>query len=236
MDQINNYLQDISIPSQLITSLCCTLVVWLHIKAGISQATANTVLHSLHFILSTLLSILSVTICSTTGIEIKFPDLQIPHDICTAIHQIQGIDPTIVWTICCPICYKQYTSAPFPMHCDWKETPRSYPCNASLWCTQRFGKISKLVPVSLYNTQDFESWISFFLGQHIIEDYLEAAFLHNPAALGADMHDFQDSPAWKDLQDFLKSRYNLVFGLYIDWFNPHTNKIAGLYCSDKILI
>jgi hypothetical protein len=41
------------------------------------------------------------------------------------------------------------------------------------------------------------------------------------------MNDIQDSPAWDDLQGFQQSPYHLLFGIYIDWFNPYTNKIAG---------
>jgi hypothetical protein len=42
------------------------------------------------------------------------------------------------------------------------------------------------------------------------------------------MHDVHDSPAWKDLYAFGPSPYHLIFGLYVDWFNPFTNKIAGM--------
>jgi hypothetical protein len=50
---------------------------------------------------------------------------------------------------------------------------------------------------------------------------------HPPAAFGADMHDIQDSPAWQDLTGLFPTPYHLVFGIYIDWYNPFTNKIAG---------
>jgi hypothetical protein len=64
----------------------------------------------------------------------------------------------------------------------------------------------------------------------IIETSLEEAFrkhADNPTIFGADMNDIQDSPAWRDLQGFFQSPRNLIFGIYIDWFNPFTNKIAG---------
>jgi hypothetical protein len=221
---------DVIIPSGIISTLCCTLVVWLHVKGGISQTTANTVLKSLQLILSTIFTALSTGINSVVAVNLQFENLHIPCDVRTALHQTQGIDPTIIRTISCPVCYKQFTAAaPFPIHCDWKETPHSQACKTSLWRLQRFGKTMKWVPKSLYNTQDFESWLSFFVGRKSIEDYLESAFRHKSAAFGADMHDLQDSPAWKDMKDFLQSKYSLVFGLYIDWFNPHTNKIAGMY-------
>ncbi|KAJ6523267.1 hypothetical protein DFH09DRAFT_1096760 [Mycena vulgaris] len=63
-----------------------------------------------------------------------------------------------------------------------------------------------------------------------VEEELEKSFLQNQARQNtpqADiMTDVQDSPAWRGLGNFLLSRYNLVFGVYIDWFNPYTNKIA----------
>ena len=41
------------------------------------------------------------------------------------------------------------------------------------------------------------------------------------------MKDIYESPAWKNLRAFLLSPYHLVIGIYVDWFNPFANKIAG---------
>lgn len=88
----------------------------------------------------------------------------------------------------------------------------------------------KWVPKTLYNIQCLDSWLHFFLSRRVIEEALDITFFHTPAAFGADMHDVHDSPAWKDLHTFLQpSRYNLVFGLYIDWFQAYGNKIAGMF-------
>ena len=53
-------------------------------------------------------------------------------------------------------------------------------------------------------------------------------YINNPrTAFVRTMKDIHDGPAWKNLRAFLLSPYHLVFGIYVDWFNPFTNKIAG---------
>ncbi|KAF8222923.1 hypothetical protein L208DRAFT_1103111, partial [Tricholoma matsutake] len=65
----------------------------------------------------------------------------------------------------------------------------------------------------------------------IIEDSLHKTYHdhinHPPAVFGATINDIQGSPAWNDILGFLQSPYHLLFGIYVDWYNPHTNKIAG---------
>ena len=88
-----------------------------------------------------------------------------------------------------------------------------------------------MVPHSLYTTQSFDSWLESFLSQKIIEQGLKETFqqyINNPpTAFCGTMKDIHDSPAWKNLRAFLLSPYHLVFGIYVDWFNPFSNKIAG---------
>jgi hypothetical protein len=114
-----------------------------------------------------------------------------------------------------------------PKECGHRDSPSSNPCGAQLWRTQQLANGVKSVPKQHYNTQDFRSWLEWFLSQKEVEDHLESTFRKTAAAAGAAMHSFQDSPAWAGLRDFFKSRYHLVFAIYIDWFNPFTNKIAG---------
>jgi hypothetical protein len=85
--------------------------------------------------------------------------------------------------------------------------------------------------------QSFTTWLQFFLARKSVDDYLQQTFLKNqqPFVNGAVMTDIQDSPAWQSLGNFRLSKYNLVFSLYVDWFNPYLNKIAGQYFYDSIV-
>ncbi|KAE9390228.1 hypothetical protein BT96DRAFT_946277 [Gymnopus androsaceus JB14] len=112
-----------------IVNLCCTLVIWLNLKAGVSRETANIILKAIHFILSTIFNFLQVAL-ALNGIHIKLPEIQIPHDLHTAYHIHSNGQLRITW---------------------------------------------------------------------------KAHFFGHLAAFGQEMHDLQDSPAWKDLQDFLQT-------------------------------
>ena len=48
-----------------------------------------------------------------------------------------------------------------------------------------------------------------------------------PFVFGAEMHDIQDSLAWRELMGPHPSTYHLCFSFYVDWFNPYMNRIAG---------
>lgn len=81
------------------------------------------------------------------------------------------------------------------------------------------------MPCRLYSTQDFESWLEFFLSWPGIEDLIDKSYSHKPSP--DVMHSIWDSPAWRSLGTFSTTPGNLTFSCYIDWFNPLLNKIAG---------
>jgi hypothetical protein len=211
--------------------LISVLVIWLHLRAGVSRSVANTILRAIQFLISTTLQLIEVAL-SSSGINIKLSKIEIPRDVRTA-YKHHFSEPDIIRTACCPTCFTLY-SQPIPWKCEWKESSRSRPCNTQLWKYQNTRKGPKLVPQRLYTTQSFDSWLHFFLSRQVIEDGLIECFhrrLNHPAAFGTDMHDVQDSPAWRDLTGIFSTPYHLVFGIYIDWFNPFTNKIAGKLLS-----
>jgi len=86
-----------------------------------------------------------------------------------------------------------------------------------------------MIPRCLYTTQSFNSWLRFFLSRDVIIESLEETLRRTqlPFVFGAEMHDIQDSLAWRELMGPHPSAYHLRFSFYVDWFNPYTNKIAG---------
>jgi hypothetical protein len=204
------------------------LAAWLNLHVGVSRENSGIFLKALKFILSTTITLI-FGVLHLAGAKIQSPNIDIPRDIRSAYHH--GLNPDIIRTPCCPTCYKPYSLDSLPDVCDWKKSPRSYPCGAPLWKQVRTRGGTKRVPKCLYATQSFESWLQFFLSRPQVEEQLEKSFQQNEARQNMPqpeiMRDVQDSPAWRNLGNFLLSRYNLVFGFYIDWFNPYTNKIAG---------
>lgn len=209
-----------------VVQFCCILVIWLHLKAGVSRNTANIILKATQFILATLLHLIQTALTVQLGREIKIPEIQLPQDIRTALSRhFNDHEPKLIRRPCCPNCFTLYTLDNMPEFCAYRESPQSWRCNTELWRQQRLGKDVKSVPKMWYNTQDFRSWLEWFLSQREVEDALESTF--SKTAAGPTMYSFQDSPAWADLKHFRTSKYHLTFAIYIDWFNPFTNKIAG---------
>jgi len=136
--------------------LVCTLVVWLHIRAGMSRSVANTTLKALQLIIATTLYLIEVALCSS-GITIKLSGVKLPHDIHTA-YRLNFREPEIIQTACCPSCFTLY-SHPISWKCTWKASPRSKVCNTLLWKKKNILKGPKWVPQCLYTTQSFDSWL-----------------------------------------------------------------------------
>ena len=223
----------ISFQTDHIVKLICVLAVWLHVKGGISRSRANIILQAVQLIVSAVISLLELSLLAA-GITVNIPALKVPRDVRTAYRHYFS-EPAIDRTVCCPKCFSIFLGnyADMPRKCTWRSSPRSRPCNTELWEKQNTQKGKKWVPRCLYTTQSFDDWLQFFLSRKSVEDSLCLTSTQRKARafapLGADMTDVQDSPAWKDLHGPEDSPYNLSFGMYIDWFNPYTNKLAGRY-------
>lgn len=209
--------------------MCQTLAAWLYLHAGVSRATVNKLLASLHLILVAMLSIITLVLAG-----FALPSLGLDRDVRTVIARMH-LEPEISRSVCCPKCFSAYTLDQLPEICMWRETPRSNPCGERLQMrrhTRRNGV--KLVPRALYSRQSFDSWLRFFLSRPDTEKWLDESYAHVPS-VGA-MHGIWDSPAWQSLFTFTGTNGNLTFSLYIDWFNPLTNKISGKKISCGAII
>lgn len=231
IDPINLIHAGIDYPVADIVKLICIFAVWLHIRAGVSRSVANKILKAIQIIFSFALRSIEIALLAA-GVSVKLADIQVPQDIRTA-YQHYHTEPDIIRTACCPKCYTSYSTHPIPWRCHWRASPRSYPCNTELWESRNTQKGPKWIPKRLYTTQSFDSWLAFFLSRQVIEDNLIDTFRHHqdrPPIFGGYMHDIQDSPAWADLTAS-GTPYGLIFGTYVDWFNPFTNKIGGANVS-----
>jgi methionyl-tRNA synthetase len=209
------------------------LVVWLCLHAGISRNASNTTLRALRFIIMAMLQIFLV-ILHSFGCHVDLPSLAIPKDIRTILKQ-GFLKTKIQRTVCCPSCFFLYPEDAVPAECSWKKSPRARKCGEKLLKNRHTRRGIKQVPRTYFTTQDFESWLSFFLSRPEIEDYLEQSFQKSKKTFhsGNTMRDISDSPFWQSQLGFLRFRYHLIFGIYIDWFNPFTNKIAGKFVSER---
>lgn len=212
--------------------LVALIVAWCSLRARVSRDAANTILKSFKFVLTVILQLLHVALQSAGVVLEPLRNLDIPSDIRT-IYVQAGLDVDIIRITCCPKCFKQCpSSGPIPRYCTWKCSPRSRACNEELYTYQELKDGPKRTPRCLYTTQSLQSWITVLLSRSGIDKVLHASFARFQANLPHDrMRDIQDSPAWQSLRNFLQSPYHLIFGMYVDWFNPFTNKIAGMCFS-----
>ncbi|KAJ7241524.1 hypothetical protein B0H12DRAFT_1250312 [Mycena haematopus] len=212
-----------------VATLCTLLAAWLNLHVGMSRENSGIFLKAVRFIIFTTIELI-FGVLRSAGTKIASPTLAIPQDIRTVYHD--GLEPEIIRTPCCPTCYKPYSLDDMPDICNWRKSPRSWACGTPLWKQVHLRNgTDKKVPECLYATQSFESWLRFFLSRSQVEDQLEKTFQQDQTRQNMPplerMTDVQDSPAWRSLGNFVLSRYHLVFGFYIDWFNPLTNKLAG---------
>ena len=155
-----------------------------------------------------------------------------PEDSRTGISHL-GLDPAIRSTLCCPTCFSLHP--PDAIKCTTKATKRSKACNTELWTICMTPNGPRTTPKRHFYTQSLLEWLKSFLSRPGIEELIDRSYQHvpNPQAMGC----LWDSPAWQDLPgQFSTIPGNLTFSIYIDWFNPFTNKIAGKTVSAGIIL
>ncbi|EJD37724.1 hypothetical protein AURDEDRAFT_72911 [Auricularia subglabra TFB-10046 SS5] len=212
--------------------MCQFLAIWLFLCAGLSRETSNRVLRALRVILSAMLSlmmlVITVSLPQFTGLS-----FDLPGDIRTVLKSLE-LEPQIERTVCCPKCFSSYAPDDIPERCTWKEVPRARACGERLLMQRQTRQGPKLVPRSLFSRQSFDSWLQFFLSRPDTERLIDESYAYQPHA--DKMNGIWDSPSWRSLFTFTTTAGCLTFCLYIDWFNPLTNKIAGKKISYGAII
>lgn len=209
--------------------LVCAIAIWLHLRCGLSRANTNIIMQALDLLITAAvnfgLSLAHIYDHNSLDVDATLQNIpDIPHDVRTAIATL-SIEPTINRSVCCPKCYSKYSVRSMPDICNRRETSRSRICGEKLWTIRSSRSGPRQVPCCLYSTQDFGTWLEWFLSRPGIEDLIDKSYDHQ---VSPDvMRSLWDSPAWRSLGDFTITRGNLTFAYFIDWFNPLLNKAAG---------
>jgi len=145
----------------------------------------------------------------------------IPLDIRTALGRL-GIESEIRRQICCPECFALYdindTTATI---CTDKAAPSSRSCGTAL--RNKSGQ-----PVRYFSTQSLRTWISAFVQRPEIDAALRQT---SSSSSSIPEGDIRKSSHWQKIREndqvFLHGPGRLAFSLFVDWFNPLSNKAAG---------
>jgi hypothetical protein len=145
-------------PIQII-SMVWTLVTWLHLTCGVSRSACVKILR---YMFALILHAMHLGAhLQASGLPIRFNEQG--TTIPTVMNYL-SLDPALIRAICCPTCFTIYSFENCPDQCPRKASPRSKPCGASLWKMRHTGgHHARKTPARLYMSQDFESWISWFL-------------------------------------------------------------------------
>jgi hypothetical protein len=221
-----------------------TTVIILQLLAGLSRDGCNFVLNAT----KVLISLINLEICryyDSKGIRSRdvppfiLDASQWPSDVRTALQEF-GLDPHLVHYAVCPKC--RYTYKPktadnpeYPTVCTYQVTDESPPCGTPLLQ----GDADNLVPRSRYSYQPMASWLARLMMRPGMEDLMEktVSSVEQPAPpkqtdiwhanifrtfKGSDKKPFLPAPAGST---------HLIFSIFIDWFNPYSNRQGGKHAS-----
>jgi hypothetical protein len=166
-----------------------------------------------------------------------------------------GFDITLEEEICCPECFKLYPIPEIPKSDDeslaelkttctsifYSESKKYLKtignevkfCDAKLMDIEGTGKRTKIYPTRTFSFQKLKNWLSHKLWLPGFEFLLDSN-LKNENTTDGTMKDVWDGSVWKTLVGpansngiYTSKSGNLVFSLYVDWFNPYGNKSGG---------
>ncbi|KNZ62846.1 hypothetical protein VP01_1216g4 [Puccinia sorghi] len=173
-------------------------------------------------------------------------------DVRTITKQI-CLDPEIKPYTCCPKCFSLYEPEYTPTTCPYHRSKKSQVCGKHLVKSIADPLIAQLqhisfaiqrrpappkhfVPCLTYHNQQFKSWLHWFLNVPGIKDKLLSWQQHVQSRCNGTVFDIQQSKAWcsfalKNDRKLCCNELRLTFSLYVDWFNPFGNKLAGQQAS-----
>ncbi|MBW0558790.1 hypothetical protein O181_098505 [Austropuccinia psidii MF-1] len=209
-------------------TLGLSLIVYLHVIANLSQNETNICLRSIKLMMQNL---------NTSDLPCRRKLIQkFPIDVQSSLSWLK-IQPCIKKTLCCPNCFKLFDSTNIPTNrlCNYQETNQSNQCFSALFTND--GK-----PIRQYYTQSFKSWLKEFLMRDGIEELLLLSTKLKPNKYPEKNHSsLWQGHLWTSFKNqktevFTSGYGNLMFAMFVDWFNPLGNKASGKHKSVGVII
>jgi hypothetical protein len=219
--------------------MATTFLCWLHLDGGVSLEKCRTAR-----------DLVVKMIKNTQGTSNNtLSQFTIPKDTRTILKRSLNVKFEV--SVCCPACYTLYHPPNLPSICPYRESPKSRACGADIWAKKilfvggshqgnfrpsrfrlkrgQFSSIEK--PICIFVRQKLSTWLPWFLNipgiESAIEDWRNEVH-KSPANITIDI---QQGSAWKNLRwnanPNSAHQLQLVFSLFVDWFNPRGNKLAG---------
>lgn len=163
----------------------------------------------------------------------------IPHDI-RAVRKKFDLEPSTQTLAACVRCSCTYAPvvkgkkiAMYPERCNFKKYRGSRPCGQLLVKTTKAGSTRTNLPIRPFVVQSYNDFLGGLLSRPGMEEAMERGTMLNDKHQLWDIKDGTGiteiaGPDGKPFMDGLqRSDLRLAWSLSVDWFNPHSNKIAG---------
>lgn len=220
------------------TLLACLSVLVLNLFGHLPHRWCNFTLKMLHTLLE---EVYSENGRALTAREIELMR-NFPHDL-RSVRRAFNVEAKTVTYAACPKCSCTYKPtmdgdvAIYPSHCSWKEFPTSKQCDEPLMDSKVVKGESVRYPKQPFVVQDFDAFVANLLSRPGVEEALDqgTVLLQNE-----ELQDIKDGRGVQELRgpdgqpffdNLQRSELRLAWSLSVDWFNPHTNKIAGKHVS-----
>ena len=160
-----------------------------------------------------------------------------PVDSRTIIKRLE-LEPTVEVYVSCPTCWKHYASDMSVKVCISSEGSGAHAKTCGTSLIKVYGGAER--PLNRHAYQRIDSWLQALLNRNGMEDLLDQSLLNQQNESGS-VDNVWGSRYWRtflgpDKRPFTIQSGNLVMGLFIDWFNPFGNKIAGQHVSTGAII
>ncbi|POW20399.1 hypothetical protein PSHT_03565 [Puccinia striiformis] len=215
---------------------------WLGLMCGLSQSNCRIARDWIVFIIKTFRTLPQ----DLNAYQRSYKDVR-------TITKRLGLDPQLESCTCCPKCFSLYEPEDAPEICTYRKSKKAQVCGESLFKSnidplvphfqptsravkRRDVPFKPFIPRLVYHTQTFDSWLNWFLNVPGIEDKINSWRQKVQSVNDDKIVDIQQSKAWKSFtirtdRKLHSTELRLTFSLYIDWFNPFTNKLAGRQAS-----